>query len=129
MSRTIALLSGLFLLFCFLPAASDFASAVMANPGQSTSVQTTPASPGASAGAQKSAPGSSAILSSTANNTREVVNIWVGRVESNAIYSKDGKRFDFNNATRVIKNIQPGTTQRTAELVYENNVLLFVTIR
>lgn len=126
MSRTVALL-GLFLLLSFSPALSDTASGIMANPGQSAAVQTAPASPANSAGAQKSASKSSAVLSTT--DTREVINIWVDRVESNCIYAKDGRSFEFNNATRVIRNIHPESAQRTAELVFINKTLVTVTIR
>jgi hypothetical protein len=59
---------------------------------------------------------------------REVVNIFVDRIEDGAIYSKDGRKFEIGS-TRVIDNSRPETKMKAAELSFVNGGLTAVILK
>jgi hypothetical protein len=60
---------------------------------------------------------------------RDVVNIVVEKIEGNLIYSKDGQTFEVPSSTKVIDNSHRVTRMRIAELVFENDSLVAVTLK
>jgi hypothetical protein len=59
----------------------------------------------------------------------EVVNIVLDNIEGRTVSAKDGRQFDMTGSTKVIQNIQPASSMRIAELVFEDGVLVTVTIK
>ncbi len=59
---------------------------------------------------------------------REVVNIFVDKIEDGAIYSKDGREFRIGS-TKVIDNSRPATKMKAAELSFVNGELKAVILK
>lgn len=60
---------------------------------------------------------------------RNVVNIFVDKIEGGAIYSTDGRKFEITGSTKVIDNSHPATKMPAAELSFENGDLVSVVLK
>ncbi|MGA2401620.1 MAG: hypothetical protein ABSG91_07915 [Syntrophobacteraceae bacterium] len=69
------------------------------------------------------------IVNSPSSVQSKVINIIVDRIESGSIYSKDGRKFEIGGSTKVINNRTPSIRIRTAELVFENGILVTVNLK
>jgi hypothetical protein len=102
--------------------------------GQATTSQPSPSTQAAPAKTSQpsppsaqGAPGKTSQPPSTSVK-REVVNVFVDKIEDGAIYSKDGRKFEIGS-TRVIDNSRRSTKMKAAELSFENGSLKAVILK
>jgi hypothetical protein len=142
-----SIISGIAILLLFLPFFSpcsamaftvqEGAAAVQKSAPSKTPSNTTPANtssqPRANTSSQAPAKASSqsqakASSPSAQSAQREVVNIFVDRIEDGAIYSKDGRKFEIGSV-KVIDNSRPATKMKAAELSFVNGSLTAVILK
>ena len=59
----------------------------------------------------------------------EVVNVVLDKIEGRTVFAKDGRQFEMTGSTQIIQNVNPASSMRIAELVFEGGALITVTIK
>jgi hypothetical protein len=88
----------------------------------------TMALPGAGTAQQNIPPKTGQTTSSPPLVQSSVENILIDRIEDDAIYSRDGRKFEIGGA-KVIDNSRNATGTKQAELFYENGSLVQVILK